>query len=106
MSYEDELTQFRNAWKDELSGTCPTKQIKAKQLYLKGMLLEREGYCYEAIEYFRQALKLVPDIEKSIDVNIDFGSSASGPGAIPGLEEVRHVFKSLIFHFSSAIVLY
>lgn len=90
MSYEDELTQFRNAWKDELTGTCPTKQIRAKQLYLKGMQLEREGYCYEAIEYFRQALKLVPDIEKHIDFKLDPGSSSSAAGnsSIPGLEEV------------------
>lgn len=91
MSYEDELTQFRNAWKDELTGTRPTKQIRAKQLYLKGMQLEREGYCYEAIEYFRQALKLVPDIEKHIDFKLDPGSSssASGNSCIPGLEEVE-----------------
>jgi len=91
MSYQDELTQFRNAWKDELSGTCPTKQNKAKQLYLKGMQLERDGYCYEAIEYFRQALKLVPDIENCIDVNIDLGPSSSAAGnlIIPGVEEVE-----------------
>ena len=97
MTYEDELTQFRKAWKDELSGTCPTKQIKAKQLYLKGMQLEREGYCYEAIEYFRLALKLVPDIEKHIDVNVDFGPSSSVTGnmGIPGLEEVK-LLKSYI----------
>jgi len=94
MSYVDELSQFRNAWKNELFGKCPTKQskqIEAKQLYVKGMQLERGGYCYEAIEYFRQALRLVPDIEKHIGVNIDLGDSSSATGnlIIPGLEEVE-----------------
>lgn len=98
MSYEDELSQFRKAWKDELSGTCPTTQNKAKQLYLKGVQLEREGYCYEAIEFFRQALKLVPDIEKQVDVNVDLGSATSDSIIVPGVEEVGYTFFLTSFY--------
>lgn len=69
------------------------EQQKAKDLYLKGVLLERQGYCYEAVEFFRQSLRLVPDIEKYIDLNRDLDSSSHvTDGSIPyGFEEVCYI---------------
>ena len=69
MAVEDELSNFRTAWKQELSTTASqSKEEKARALYKEGMKLEREGYCYEAMEYYRRALQLVPDLDQQIDI--------------------------------------
>lgn len=72
MNSDQELAKFRNEWKDELT-TTQTEESKvqhASSLYLKGSELERTGYCFEAIEYYRRALKLVPDIEDKIEFSV------------------------------------
>ena len=88
MNTEEELQIFRNTWKYELANNCQNPQVTAKKLYLRGVQLEREGYCYEAIEYFRQALKVAPDIEKHIDIRNDTSCTPlSDSSNILGFEE-------------------
>ena len=89
MNTEEELKTFRKTWKNELANNCQAMQSTAKQLYMRGVQLEREGYCYEAIEYFRHAFKLDPDIEKHIDIRNDFCTNTSTDNPhILGFQEV------------------
>eukprot|EP00116_Pleurobrachia_bachei_P005309 sb/3465571/ len=88
MSNEKDLDSFRQAWKFELSSPQESRHARAKKLYLKGVELEREGMCYEAIEFFRQALKLVPDLEKHVDVRkeLENFNPSSSSSSSTGLE--------------------
>lgn len=38
--------------------------IQAEMLFMKGVELERTYHHYDAIQYYRKALQLVPDIDK------------------------------------------
>lgn len=82
---EDALTSFREQWQRELeispkrdtSKTLSTKAVstevtkddaqyienKAKNLFLKGVEHEQSGKLYEAIQFYKRAVQLVPDIE-------------------------------------------
>lgn len=82
---EDVLTSFREKWQRELQispkhQTLPVsakngnllneeedKEKQAKKLFLKGIEMERHGKLYEAIQYYRRAVQLVPDIEFRIE---------------------------------------
>ena len=86
MTNEKDLDSFRQAWKFELSSPQESRHARAKQLYLKGVELEREGMCYEAIEFFRQALKLVPDLEKQVDMRKELENFNPPSSSSPGLE--------------------
>ena len=86
MSNEKDLDSFRQAWKFELSSPQESRHARAKKLYLKGVELEREGMCYEAIEFFRQALKLVPDLEKHVDVTKELENFNPSSSSSTGLE--------------------
>ncbi|XP_044262113.1 F-box only protein 9 [Tribolium madens] len=77
---EDVLTSFREKWQKELQ-ISPKKpkqksqetqpelddETQAKKLFLKGVELEKSGKLYEAIQFYRRAVQLVPDIEFRID---------------------------------------
>ncbi|KAF5286168.1 hypothetical protein FQR65_LT12926 [Abscondita terminalis] len=77
-SVEDELEDFRDKWKKEL-GIYKIKQeitLKekdqdtesvAKKLFLNGAKMERSGQLYEAIQFYKRAVQLVPDIEFRLD---------------------------------------
>jgi len=88
MSSDQELSKFRNAWKDELTtGQDEESKVKlATTYYLKGCELERTGYCFEAIEYYRRALKLVPDIENKIEFSVYNESLKDGPSSTDTLD--------------------
>ncbi|KAK2588306.1 hypothetical protein KPH14_004324 [Odynerus spinipes] len=82
---EDALTSFREQWQRELeispkrdtSKTYSTRLVsaevpnddaqsienKAKNLFLKGVEHEQSGKLYEAIQFYKRAVQLVPDIE-------------------------------------------
>ncbi|KAK4883699.1 hypothetical protein RN001_007018 [Aquatica leii] len=77
---EDELENFRDKWKKEL-GLYKSKQENllkeqlkledaesvAKKLFLSGAEMERAGQLYEAIQFYKRAVQLVPDIEFRLD---------------------------------------
>jgi len=85
-SKDDELADFRAKWKKELESapvsrnttapTTPVKELpedkeesdeeKAKRLFLKGIENEQMGKLYEAIQFYRRAVQLIPDIEFKI----------------------------------------
>ncbi|XP_023948294.1 F-box only protein 9 [Bicyclus anynana] len=79
---EDELTVFRQQWQRELESSPsphkesrPAKPVqrepapqltdeeKAKQLFLCGVEMERGGKLYEAIQHYKRAIQIVPDVE-------------------------------------------
>nr|CAD7573266.1 unnamed protein product [Timema californicum] len=82
---DDELTIFREQWQRELETALPdqkqrsgtslwkdassredegsNKENEAKYLFLKGVENEQNGTLYEAIQFYRRAVQLVPDIE-------------------------------------------
>jgi len=85
LNVEDALTTFRQQWQHELE-TSPQHGVKskpsdnttveggeegndlnveseAKMLFLKGVENEQNGKLYEAIQFYRRAVQLVPDIE-------------------------------------------
>lgn len=41
--------------------------MQAKNLFLKGIEMEKSGKFYEAIQFYRRAVQLVPDIEFRLD---------------------------------------
>ncbi|XP_071966276.1 F-box only protein 9-like [Antedon mediterranea] len=80
VSVEQQLVEFRNKWKEELNLDTmkekeeqekkkheeSTKEQKAEKLFLEGVAAERVGHLYDAISFYSQAIKLVPDIESKI----------------------------------------
>ncbi|XP_033097435.1 F-box only protein 9-like [Anneissia japonica] len=79
VSVEQQLAEFRNRWKEELNADVKgkgdqegknqeeiTKEEKAEKLFLEGVAAERIGHLYDAITFYSQAIKLVPDIESKI----------------------------------------
>ncbi|XP_052758166.1 F-box only protein 9 [Galleria mellonella] len=75
---EDELTAFRQQWQRELEGTpTPTEEPKpqpavvepqtdeekAKEFFLRGVEMERGGKLYEAIQNYKRAMQILPDVE-------------------------------------------
>jgi len=82
---DDDLEQFRNQWKKELnvktsknaddSKSAATNvndsledeeddvHKKARELFMQGVDFEQDGKLYEAIQYYKKAEKLVPNIE-------------------------------------------
>ncbi|CAH1971756.1 unnamed protein product [Acanthoscelides obtectus] len=80
---EDALSSFREKWQKELR-ISPVKQESttdvnhsecqdencesiARELFLKGVEMERCGKLYEAIQYYKRAVQLVPDIEFKLE---------------------------------------
>ncbi|XP_050677765.1 F-box only protein 9 isoform X2 [Leptidea sinapis] len=77
----DELSVFRQQWQRELeSSPSPQRQIskpshlehenedlsdedKAKKLFLRGVEMERGGKLYEAIQHYKRAIQILPDVE-------------------------------------------
>ncbi|XP_075975953.1 F-box only protein 9 [Anticarsia gemmatalis] len=82
---DDELSAFRQQWQRELEATpTPTREPppvakpepepaqplseedKAKQLFLSAVELERSGKLYEAIQHYKRAMQILPDVEARI----------------------------------------
>ncbi|CAD0200233.1 unnamed protein product [Chrysodeixis includens] len=77
----DELSAFRQQWQRELEATSTpqrelrpaaqkpaeeeplTDEDKAKQLFLNAVELERGGKLYEAIQKYKRAMQILPDVE-------------------------------------------
>ncbi|KAI4459644.1 f-box only protein 48-related [Holotrichia oblita] len=86
---ESSLANFRQEWQKELQElkhrkanivTTPIRnvresqvieddsdEIKAKKLFMKGIEMERSKKMYEAIQFYRRAVQLVPDIEFKLE---------------------------------------
>ncbi|KAJ2947290.1 hypothetical protein O0L34_g17006 [Tuta absoluta] len=84
---EDELSAFRSQWQRELGSTPSPQRVvqpqpftptqpkkadddepqtdedKAKQLFLRGVEFERGGKLYEAIQHYKRAMQILPDVE-------------------------------------------
>lgn len=43
-------------------------ESKAKQFFMKGIEMEKAGKMYEAIQFYRRAVQIVPDIEFKVDI--------------------------------------
>lgn len=79
LDLEDELSSFRSQWQQEIKSRSPRGQPgttdsqndyvleQAKVLFLKGSQLEQSGRLYEAVEFYKRATQLVPDIEFQVD---------------------------------------
>ncbi|XP_068623415.1 F-box only protein 9 isoform X2 [Battus philenor] len=105
---DDELAAFRQQWQRELeSNPSPQREHshidtklepeetlsdeeKAKQLFLRGVELERSGKLYEAIQHYKRSMQIIPDVETRL-----YESSEQRPETpiIEDLkvEEERHV---------------
>ncbi|KAL4217675.1 F-box only protein 9 [Mactra antiquata] len=75
---QSQLEQFRQQWKAELKVNISSEVSQEQQngndiekeaaaLFLMGSKLEQEGSLYEAVNYYRRAMQLVPDIEMKIE---------------------------------------
>lgn len=51
---------------DSLEDDTTSIDCKAKNLFLKGVEHERNGKVYEAIQYYKRAVQLVPDVESRL----------------------------------------
>lgn len=64
-------SNLNNTWSNPNStaNTALTKSLEeeARQLFVQGTELEKNGDLYGAIKYYRKAMQLVPDIELKID---------------------------------------
>jgi len=82
---DDDLELFRNQWKRELNDKTSKKvddskqtgitaddnvndeeddvHKKARELFMQGVDFEQDGKLYEAVQYYKKAEKLVPNIE-------------------------------------------
>ncbi|KAG6441676.1 hypothetical protein O3G_MSEX001941 [Manduca sexta] len=104
----DELSAFRQQWQRELEAT-PTRQKpakpkeeapepvtdeeKAKQLFLCGVELERGGKLYEAIQHYKRAMQILPDVEtrlyESSEIRPDTPEEESEPEYEPREENLH-----------------
>ncbi|KAI0209668.1 F-box only protein 9 [Lamellibrachia satsuma] len=83
VNIEQVLDSFRQQWQDELNNAkavppsdCDEKHVhqdfqpsikeQAKYLFLQGVSAEQNGRLYVAIQYYRRAVQLVPDIELQV----------------------------------------
>lgn len=106
---EEQLSNFRQQWKEELMSTkdgegqvahgrgrrrrkssslgenSSSLEDKAYSLFMQGVHAERDGLMFEAIKFYRQAVQLVPDIENKIQ-NItgfeDYESEEDSEGSV------------------------
>ncbi|XP_060556712.1 F-box only protein 9-like [Ruditapes philippinarum] len=78
LDVESQLEQFRQQWQAELKGSQANMsnqglsekdevEKEAAALFLMGSKLEQEGSLYEAVNFYRRAMQLVPDIEMRIE---------------------------------------
>ncbi|XP_045767310.1 F-box only protein 9 [Maniola jurtina] len=104
----DELTVFREQWQRELESTpsphkesqppepaqprepAPplTDEEKAKQLFIRGVELERGGKLYEAIQHYKRAIQILPDVETRLYEGSEL--RADTPEEEYEIEEVCH----------------
>lgn len=81
---QDTLASFREKWQKEIRDS-PSHQIKLKArltkepdqvddgeqnariLFIKGIEMEKSGKLYEAIQFYRRAVQIVPDIEFKLE---------------------------------------
>ncbi|KAF7282466.1 F-box only protein 9 [Rhynchophorus ferrugineus] len=84
LGVEEELANFREKWHKELRSQPVVRsiskkvdnstslnedsdEVKARALFLQGIDMEKSGKLYEAIQYYRKAVQIVPDIESKLD---------------------------------------
>lgn len=77
-----DLASFREKWQKELQISATPVNIqnaqtqsdnednenKARHFFLKGIEMEKAGKMYEAIQFYRRAVQIVPDIEFKVDI--------------------------------------
>ncbi|CAH2040177.1 unnamed protein product, partial [Iphiclides podalirius] len=104
---DDELAAFRQQWQRELETTPSphkdsphqqaklepeeslTDEEKAKQLFLRGVELERSGKLYEAIQHYKRSMQIIPDVETRLYESSE--QRAESPIEELVVEEVRQV---------------
>lgn len=80
----DDLVSFREKWQKELQistsfGNTETDinhtqlenediESKAKRFFIRGIEMEKSGKMYEAIQFYRRAVQIVPDIEFKVEI--------------------------------------
>lgn len=78
----DDLVTFREKWQKELKISSPLVNVqsvektsekednesKAKKFFIEGIEMEKAGKMYEAIQCYRRAVQIVPDIEFKVDI--------------------------------------
>lgn len=76
----DNLATFREKWQKELKISssvvqCAEKTLekednesKARKFFMEGIEMEKAGKMYEAIQCYRRAVQIVPDIEFKVDI--------------------------------------
>ncbi|XP_049870681.1 F-box only protein 9 isoform X2 [Pectinophora gossypiella] len=108
---EDELRAFRQQWQRELESTPapspkreppkldPPKPIeepqseeeRAKQLFLRGVEFERAGKLYEAIQHYKRAMQILPDVETRLYESSDLRADSPEEESEPEEQEVAEV---------------
>lgn len=53
---------------DENQSENEDNESKAKTFFIKGIEMEKAGKMYEAIQFYRRAVQIVPDIEFKVDI--------------------------------------
>ncbi|CAK1579033.1 unnamed protein product [Parnassius mnemosyne] len=103
---EDELAAFRQQWQRELEASSPQRETphqqtkleleetlsdeeKAKQLFLRGVELERSGKLYEAIQHYKRSMQIIPDVETRLYESTE--QRAETPIEELKVEEVKRV---------------
>lgn len=105
---EDELSAFRQQWQRELEATPTppreqtpvaktevteelTEDEKAKQLFLRGVELERSGKLYEAIQHYKRAMQILPDVETRLydELRADTPEDESETEETPRVDEAH-----------------
>ncbi|CAL8359933.1 unnamed protein product [Boreogadus saida] len=109
-----ELSAFRAQWMSELNpnagetgsgkGSSRASDLrmaqeaacerKARELFLKAVEEEQSGAVYEAIKFYRRAIKLVPDIEFKINYNrIDKENGENSSAGLADIEDLIAYFQ-------------
>jgi len=123
---ELELARFRRQWRDELSADRapsvgsseqrrgeeePEASIEdqARYLFMQGVNAEQNGHLMDAIQYYRRAVQMVPDIEFKVDykqprVHCESESSVGSASETSHTEEEEDEdLSNLIQHFSKML---
>nr|XP_032515795.1 F-box only protein 9-like isoform X1 [Danaus plexippus plexippus] len=105
---EDELEVFRQQWQRELESSpykggqasVKSEQIRkepltdeeqAKKLFLLGVEFERNGKLYEAIQHYKRAIQILPDVESRLYEETDGRPDPPEGGSESEMEEVSRV---------------
>nr|CAB3245382.1 F-box only protein 9-like [Phallusia mammillata] len=113
MTEEDALQSFREAWKSEVAGKKNEQEVKksfnqqsdldlvqkARKLFQSGIDCERNGKLQDAVQCYRRAIQLDPEIEQHMSDTIDFTSPVEITETDSNTDDIEHF--DLVKKFSS-----